>query len=382
MGDQQDRATELAVEAAEQLEDFGGGRAVEVAGGFVGQQQGRSRHQRARHRHPLLLPARELVGLALLQPGQSHLRQQAARALDLLPRGLATGHHQRHQHVFQRGEGLDEVVCRELGLDTAPPDLREWSELVQRIHARSGQVVIAMVGKYTKLHDAYLSIIESLNHAGYAAGVHVEIKWVNSEGVTPQNAPELLKGIDGMIIPGGFGERGIEGKIAACRYARENGIPFLGICLGMQVAVIEFARHVCGLQEANSAEFDEGSPHRVIDLMEEQKGITDKGGTMRLGAYPCELAPGSLLHRLYGRDQISERHRHRFEVNNAYRGILAQHGLSLSGTSPDGRLVEAVELKNHPFYVGVQYHPEFKSRPNRPHPLFLGLVNAAVEGRV
>lgn len=279
-------------------------------------------------------------------------------------------------------EGLDEVVCRELGLDTAPPDLREWSELVQRIHARSGQVVIAMVGKYTKLHDAYLSIIESLNHAGYAAGVHVEIKWVNSEGVTPQNAPELLKGIDGMIIPGGFGERGIEGKIAACRYARENGIPFLGICLGMQVAVIEFARHVCGLQEANSAEFDEGSPHRVIDLMEEQKGITDKGGTMRLGAYPCELAPGSLLHRLYGRDQISERHRHRFEVNNAYREILAQHGLSLSGTSPDGRLVEAVELKNHPFYVGVQYHPEFKSRPNRPHPLFLGLVNAAVEGRV
>jgi CTP synthase len=278
--------------------------------------------------------------------------------------------------------GLDAVVCRELGLNTPAPDLGEWSELVERIHARFGRVVVAMVGKYTKLQDAYLSIVESLNHAGYALGVHVDIKWVNSEEVTGENTSELLEGTDAMIIPGGFGERGVEGKIAACRYAREKGIPFLGICLGMQVAVIEFARHVCGLQEANSAEFEESSPHRVIDLMEGQKGITTKGGTMRLGAYPCRIAAGSLLHRLYGQDQISERHRHRFEVNNAYRDILAQHGLSLSGTSPDGRLVEAVELRNHPFFVGVQYHPEFKSRPNRPHPLFLGLLKAAGEARL
>ncbi len=278
-------------------------------------------------------------------------------------------------------EGLDRVVCRELGLETQEPDLAEWQELVHRIHSRSGRVVIAMVGKYTKLHDAYLSIVESLNHAGYAAGVHVEIKWVDSEGVTGENAGEKLRGIDGMIIPGGFGERGIEGKIAACRWAREKGIPFLGICLGMQVAVIEFARHVCGLTQANSAEFTPESPQRVIDLMEEQRGITDLGGTMRLGAYPCQIQPGTLLRRLYGTELVNERHRHRFEVNNAYREVLASHGLMLSGTSPDGNLVEAVELPTHPFFVGVQYHPEFKSRPNRPHPLFLGLVQAAVEGR-
>ncbi|WP_461365954.1 CTP synthase [Candidatus Darwinibacter acetoxidans] len=278
-------------------------------------------------------------------------------------------------------EGLDEAVCQALGLETETPDLREWEELVQRIQARSGEVVIAIVGKYTKLHDAYLSIVESLSHAGFAAGVHVRIKWVDSEEVTEHTAGDQLRGIDGMIIPGGFGERGIEGKIAACRYAREHGIPFLGICLGMQVAVIEFARHVCQLHSANSAEFDEHSPHRVIDLMEEQKGITDKGGTMRLGAYHCRVGEGTLLQRLYGSDQISERHRHRFEVNNDYRDILTQHGMVLSGTSPDGKLVEAVELPGHRFFVGVQYHPEFKSRPNRPHPLFLGLVGAALEGR-
>jgi len=278
-------------------------------------------------------------------------------------------------------EVLDTVVCRELQLQTAEPDLREWEELVQRIRTRSGRVVIAIVGKYTKLHDAYLSIIESLNHSSYAAGVYVEIKWVDSEVVNPENVAEQLSGIDGMIIPGGFGERGIEGKVAAARYARENGIAFLGICLGMQVAVIEFARSVCGLAGANSAEFDERAPHPVIDLMEEQKGIVDKGGTMRLGAYPCQVQEGSLLHSLYGALQISERHRHRFEVNNAYREILSRHGMVLSGTSPDGHLVEAVELAGHPFFVGVQFHPEFKSRPTRPHPLFLGLVKASMEGR-
>jgi len=278
-------------------------------------------------------------------------------------------------------EGLDELVCRELGLKTAQPDLAEWQELVERIKARSGRVVVAIVGKYTRLPDAYLSLVESLHHAGYAAGVHVEIKWVDSEEVTAASAPEKLGAIDGMIIPGGFGERGIEGKIAACRCARERGIPFLGICLGMQVAVIEFARSMCGLVRANSAEFDADTPHPVIDLMEEQKGVVDKGGTMRLGAYPCQIQPGTLLHRLYRREQASERHRHRYEVNNAYREVLGGHGLVFSGTSPDGHLVEAVELPGHPFFVGVQYHPEFKSRPNRPHPLFLGLVEACLEGR-
>ncbi len=278
-------------------------------------------------------------------------------------------------------EGLDELVCRELGLKTAQPDLAEWQELVERIKARSGRVVVAIVGKYTRLPDAYLSLVESLHHAGYAAGVHVEIKWVDSEEVTAASAPEKLGAIDGRIIPGGFGERGIEGKIAACRCARERGIPFLGICLGMQVAVIEFARSMCGLVRANSAEFDADTPHPVIDLMEEQKGVVDKGGTMRLGAYPCQIQPGTLLHRLYRREQASERHRHRYEVNNAYREVLGGHGLVFSGTSPDGHLVEAVELPGHPFFVGVQYHPEFKSRPNRPHPLFLGLVEACLEGR-
>lgn len=278
-------------------------------------------------------------------------------------------------------EGLDAVVCRELGIGATEPDLGEWRELVEKIRSRQGQVTIAIVGKYTKLHDAYLSIVESLHHASFAAGVYVQIKWVDSEGVTPENAAELLSGIDGMIIPGGFGERGIEGKIAACRYVREQGIPFLGICLGMQVAVIEYARNVCGLAGANSSEFDESSPYPVIDLMEEQKGITDKGGTMRLGAYPCRVVRGTLLEQLYGQINISERHRHRYEVNNNYRDVLTAHGMSLCGISPDGRLVEAVEIASHPFFVGVQYHPEFKSRPNRPHPLFLGLVKAALEER-
>jgi CTP synthase len=277
--------------------------------------------------------------------------------------------------------GLDTVVCRELGLEAEQPDLREWEQMVERIRKRSNEVVIGIVGKYVKLPDAYLSIIESLNHAGFDAGVNVCIRWIDSEEVTEHTAHEQLAGIDGMIVPGGFGERGIEGKIIACRYAREHGIPFLGICLGMQCAVIEFARHVCGFAGAHSAEFDESSPHRVIDLMEDQIGITDLGGTMRLGAYPCQVREDTLLKTLYGVEQISERHRHRYEVNNAYREILAQNGLVLSGTSPDHSLVEAVELPGHRFFVGVQYHPEFKSRPNRPHPLFVGLVRASLEGR-
>lgn len=273
--------------------------------------------------------------------------------------------------------GLDRVVCRELGIETPEPDLSEWESMIEKINKRQKQVVIAIVGKYVKLHDAYLSIIESLNHAGYDTGARVDIKWVESGDVTEQNVAAMLSGIDGMIIPGGFGDRGIEGKIIACRYARENNIPLLAICLGMQVAVIEYARHVCGLEGAHSSEFNEDTPHPVIDLMNDQRGVTQKGGTMRLGAYPCVTREGTLLRRLYNRKLISERHRHRYEFNNTYREILTKNGLGICGTSPDDRLVEAVELPDHRFFIGVQYHPEFKSRPNKPHPLFLGLLKAA-----
>jgi CTP synthase len=274
--------------------------------------------------------------------------------------------------------GLDMVVCRELGLDVPDPDLAEWNMMAHKIAAREKTVTIAIVGKYIKLHDAYLSIIESLNHAGFETGANVNIRWVDSEDLTEQNISSILNGIDGMIIPGGFGDRGIEGKITACGYAREKNIPYLGICLGMQIAVIEFARHVCALAGAHSGEFDEASPHRVIDIMPNQIGMLGSGGTMRLGAYPCKVTKGSLFHKLYGADSISERHRHRFEFNNDYREILTAKGLSICGVSPDENLVEAIELPGSRFFVGVQFHPEFKSRPNRPHPLFLGLLAAAL----
>jgi CTP synthase len=277
--------------------------------------------------------------------------------------------------------GLDTVVCRELGLDIREPDLTEWKSMVDHINKREKAATVAIVGKYVKLRDAYLSIIESLNHAGFETGANVNIRWIDSESITAQNVGEVLAGIGGMIIPGGFGDRGIEGKITACRHARENDIPFLGICLGMQIAVIEYARNVCNLDGANSGEFDGLSPHRVIDIMSGQTGKVGSGGTMRLGAYPCKAAKGSILHKLYGADKISERHRHRFEVNNDYRETLTQNGLVLSGTSPDGGLVEAVELPKKRFFVGVQFHPEFKSRPNKPHPLFLGLLRAALGGK-
>ena len=283
--------------------------------------------------------------------------------------------------IMLHDNGLDNVVCRELGLRTEEPDLREWKNMIEKIDSRSKEVVIAIVGKYVKLHDAYLSVIESLNHAGFDLGAKIKIEWIDSEAVTEQTAPILLGNADGVIIPGGFGDRGIEGKISACRYVREKGIPFLGICLGMQIAVIEFARHVCGLCEAHSAEFNSNSPHRVIDLMEEQIGVVKKGGTMRLGAYPCKIKDHTLLHELYGKNLISERHRHRFEFNNAYRSEFINQGMAICGTSPDDSLVEAIELPNHPYFIGVQYHPEFKSRPNKPHPLFRGLVNAALENK-
>lgn len=283
--------------------------------------------------------------------------------------------------IMLHQNGLDKVVCRELQLHTPEPDLNEWQSMITRIKARKKDITIAIVGKYVKLHDAYLSIIESVNHAGFEAGTKVNIRWVDSENVTESNVKELMEGVQGIIIPGGFGDRGIEGKITACRYARESKVPFLGICLGLQIAVIEFARNAVGLEGAHSSEFSDTTPHRVIDTMPDQVGITQKGGTMRLGAYPCIIEPGSLLHELYNADQISERHRHRYEVNNAYRDLLIGNGLRLCGTSPDGRLVEAIELPQsaHPYYIGVQFHPEFLSRPNKPHPLFLGLIRAALK---
>jgi CTP synthase len=274
--------------------------------------------------------------------------------------------------------GLDKVACRELGLDVPEPDLTEWNLMAKKIAAREKTVVIAIVGKYVKLHDAYLSIIESLNHAGFETGANVDIRWVDSEDLSEQNMGDILGGINGMIIPGGFGDRGIEGKIMACKYARENNVPYLGICLGMQIAVIEYARHVCALSGAHSGEFDEASPHKVIDIMPGQIGRLGSGGTMRLGAYPCKITRGSLLHKLYGADTISERHRHRFEFNNDYREMLTGKGMAICGVSPDENLVEAIELPANRFFTGVQFHPEFKSRPNKPHPLFLGLLAAAL----
>ncbi len=280
--------------------------------------------------------------------------------------------------IMLHERGLDEVVCRELMLKTKPCDLNEWRLMLSRINDRTRQVTVAIVGKYVQLHDAYLSIIESLQHAGYSEGAVIDIRWIDSETVTEQNVAKILVGIDAMIIPGGFGDRGIEGKIASCRYARENDIPFLGICLGMQVAVIEFARNVCNLQKANSAEFDENSQHPVVHIMEEQQNITEKGGTMRLGAFPCKTIEGSLLRELYSSELIEERHRHRYEFNNQYRDIMVDKGLTISGVSPDGTLVEAVEINTNKYFIAAQFHPEFKSRPNRAHPLFIGLVKAAI----
>ena len=274
---------------------------------------------------------------------------------------------------------MGDTVCRKLGLGQPKADLAEWEEMVSRIHGRTKRVPIALVGKYTQLHDAYLSVIEALRHAGYTVGTHVAIRWVDSETLTEENLEEKLGGVCGILVPGGFGDRGIEGMILAAKYAREKNIPYLGLCLGMQIAVIENARNAAHLEGANSREFDERSPYRVIDFMPGQSDEIAKGGTLRLGAYPCDVMPGSLLEKCYGAQHISERHRHRYEFNNEYREALTAAGLVLSGLSPDGRLVEVVERHDHPFYIGVQYHPEFKSRPNRPHPLFRGFVAAALE---
>ena len=271
------------------------------------------------------------------------------------------------------------VVRRQLGLDAPAPELGEWRAMVERMKHPTAAVTVGLVGKYTQLHDAYLSVIEALRHAGSALGASVTIQWIDSEQLTAENVEQRLAPLDGILIPGGFGSRGIAGMILAAKYAREHQKPFLGLCLGMQITVIEFARNVAGLSDADSGEFDELCRHKVIDFMPGQSSEIDKGGTLRLGSYPCQIQPGSTLARCYGAELIHERHRHRYEFNNDFRDTLTAAGLTLCGSSPDGRLVEAVELSELPFYVGVQYHPEFKSRPNRPHPLFVGLVQAAMK---
>jgi len=283
--------------------------------------------------------------------------------------------------LILRDEGLDLIVAKKLCVDGMVADLSEWEEIVKRVKNPSANVKIALVGKYVELHDAYLSVAESLCHAGIANDAKVDIKWVHSEEIESPSfdLDATLSDVDGILVPGGFGDRGIEGKIMSIRYARENKVPLLGLCLGMQCSVIEFARHVCGLKGAQSTEFDPGTPHPVIDIMPDQRDIEDKGGTMRLGHYPCSIKPGTKTMAAYGEELIEERHRHRYEFNNEYREILTKAGMVLSGLSPDNRLVEIIELKDHPWFVGTQFHPEFKSRPNRPHPLFRDFIKAALE---
>lgn len=275
-------------------------------------------------------------------------------------------------------ERLAHVVCKRLGIDCPEPDLEDWKAMVEAWKHPEKEVTIALVGKYVQLHDAYLSVVEALKHAAVANRAEVHIKWVDSELVSSYNVAEVLCDVDGILVPGGFGDRGIEGKITAIQYARENNVPFLGLCLGMQMAIVEFARHVMGYADAHSAELNPATSHPLIHIMPDQHGITDLGGTLRLGAYKCILDPNSKAYRLYGTREIDERHRHRYEVNNDYRQELIEHGMTLSGVSPDGRIVEMIELDSHPWFVATQAHPEFKSRPNKCHPLFRGFIEAAL----
>ncbi|MDD6579449.1 MAG: CTP synthase [Lachnospiraceae bacterium] len=280
--------------------------------------------------------------------------------------------------IMLEKSNFSKIVCRELGLDYFENDMDEWEKMLEKIHSRKTHVRIAIVGKYVQLHDAYLSVAEALSHSGYEFGAFVDIKWIDSEKITEENVKETLEGVSGVIVPGGFGNRGIEGMIITANYCRTNNLPYLGICLGMQIAVISFARYVCGLLDANSREFSENGLHNVVDFLPDQTDKTDKGGTLRLGAYPCSVKEDTMMYKCYKAKDISERHRHRYEFNNEYRELLEKAGLTISGTSPDDYIVETVEIKENDFYVGVQFHPEFKSRPNKPHPLFLGLIEAAL----
>jgi CTP synthase len=284
-----------------------------------------------------------------------------------------------HVPINFHREGLDDIVVRLLKLDSPAPDLEEWQAMLKRMAAIEEEVDIAICGKYVHLNDAYKSIIEAFTHAGIENDVKVNIVWVDAEDIDASTVGKLLSGVSGVLIPGGFGDRGISGKITAVEYVRSHGIPFLGICLGLQCAVIEFARNVCGLKDADSSEFNPDTKDPVIDLMEDQKATKDKGGTMRLGSYPCVIKPGTLAMKCYGEEMIGERHRHRWEVNNSYRNVFTKHGMVVSGTSPDDNLVEIIEIPDHPFFIAVQFHPELKSRPNRAHPLFRELVKSAKE---
>ena len=311
---------------------------------------------------------KDKIGLFCNIPGESVIQNLDAEVLYEVP-------------LMLEEEGLANIVCKRLNLQCQEPDMSEWCQIVNKQKNLSKSVTIALVGKYVELHDAYLSVVESLNHGGIANDADVDVKWINSENVTEENIEGILKGVNGILVPGGFGDRGIEGKILAAKYARENNIPYFGICLGMQMAVVEFARNVAEMENANSSEFDTETKYPVIDIMPDQKDLDDKGGTMRLGIYPCKVMEGSKIFDIYQDKLIYERHRHRYEFNNEYRDILTSKGLVISGVSPSEKLVEIIELKDHPWFIGVQFHPEFKSRPNRPHPLFKDFIRAAVENK-
>lgn len=336
---------------------------------------------------------KELLGLGI-QPDMVVCRSEMPMDDDLKNKislfcNVAPGNVIQNQNVdtiydvplMLEAQDISEKVVKRLGIDCPKPDLTEWKGLVDKVKSLKHTVKIALVGKYVALHDAYLSVAEALRHGGFECGADIDIDWIDAETVTEENADALLHGADGILVPGGFGDRGIEGKIQAVRYARENKIPFLGICLGMQLAVVEYARNVAGLPGAHSSELSPDTPYPVIDLMPEQKDVDKMGGTMRLGAFPCVIAEGTNSYAAYGTAEISERHRHRYEFNNAYRDKLTTSGLTLAGQSPDGRLIEIVEIKEHPWFVGVQFHPEFKTRPNRPHPLFRDFVKKSLENK-
>jgi CTP synthase len=315
-------------------------------------------------------------------PLSEEIREKIALFCDVPKRavieGLDTSSVYELPLIFEE-QGLADLATERLGLFEIPPNHAEWRGLVERIQHPAQAVTIALVGKYMVVPDAYISVVEAVKHGGIANDCRVTIERVNAEDIEREGAERLLGAVDGVLVPGGFGDRGIQGKIEAIRYARERRVPLLGLCLGMQCSVIEYARHICGLEGAHSAEFSPLSPHPVLDLLPDQKSVDKMGGTMRLGAYPCRIVPGTLAHRLYGADEVFERHRHRYEVNNDYRAQLEAAGMVFSGLSPDGRLVELAELPDHPFFIASQFHPEFKSRPNRAHPLFSGFVQAALE---
>lgn len=281
--------------------------------------------------------------------------------------------------VNLKAQKIDDIVLKHFGLTAPEADMTEWLSLVDRVDNLKENVRIALVGKYVELHDAYISVVESLKHAGYKHNAKVKIDWIQSEDITEENVHEYLKDADGILVPGGFGDRGVEGKITTIKYARENKVPFFGICLGMQLAAVEFARNVCGLTGAHSSELDPNTPYPIINLLADQENVVEMGGTLRLGSYPCTLLEGSVAHKEYGEINITERHRHRYEFNNFYRDRLTQKGMVLSGVSPDGKLVEIVEIPEHPWFVAGQFHPEFKSRPEKAHPLFAGFIKASLE---